>query len=62
VSKTHAGVVVGLAAMAGSDVSAAALGVTNPAEWGANSWFPDALPHFAYGLVTAVAYDYFTGV
>jgi hypothetical protein len=62
VSKTRAGVVVGLAAMARSEVPAAALGVTNPAERGANSWFPGDLPHFAYGLVTAVAYDYFTGV
>jgi hypothetical protein len=62
VSKTRAGVVVRLAAMAGSGVPAAALGVTNPAEWGAISLFPDVLPHFAYGLVTVVAYDYFTGV
>jgi hypothetical protein len=39
-----------------------ALGVTNLAQWDANSWLSDMLPHFAYGLVTAVAYDYFTSV
>ena len=61
VSKTRAGVVFGLAAMAGSDVPAA-LGVTNPAKWDANSWLSDILPHFAYGLMMAVVYDYFTGV
>jgi hypothetical protein len=62
VSKMRAGVVPGLAAMAGSDVPAAALGVTNPAKWDANSWLSDILPPFAYGLMTAVVYDYFTGV
>jgi hypothetical protein len=36
--------------------------VTNPAQWDANSWLSDMLPHFAYALVTAVAYDYFTSV
>ena len=36
--------------------------VTNPAQWDASSWLSDILPHFAYGLMTAVAYDYFTGV
>jgi len=61
VSKTKAGVVLGLAAMAGSDVPSTALGVTNPANWGANSWVSDAVPHLAYGLVTAVAYEAFEG-
>jgi len=62
VSKTRAGVVLELAAMAGSDVPAAAPGVTNPATWDANTWLSDILPHFASGLMTAVVYDYFTSV
>ncbi len=59
VSTAKAGVVLGLAAMAGSDVPSAALGVTNPAEWDANSWVSDIVPHLVYGLVTAAAYDTF---
>jgi hypothetical protein len=54
-SKMRAGVVLGLAAMAGSDVPAAALGVTSPAEWDANSWLSDIVPHLAYGLTTTLA-------
>ena len=57
VSVPRAGLVLGLAAMAGSDVPATALGVTNPAKWSFNSWASDIVPHLAYGLVTAVAYD-----
>jgi hypothetical protein len=57
----RAGVVLGLAAMAGSDVPAAALGVTNPAEWGASSWASDIVPHLAYGLAAAIAYEVFAG-
>ncbi len=37
VSETRAGVVLGLAAMAGSDVPATALGVTNPVKWSPSS-------------------------
>jgi hypothetical protein len=55
------GVWLGLAAMAGSDVPATALGVTNPTEWSASSWVSDVIPHLAYGLATAVAYEAFSG-
>lgn len=61
VSKTKAGIVLGLAAMAGSDIPSAALGVTNPAQWGINSWVSDLVPHLAYGFVTAAAYELFDG-
>lgn len=61
VSAPRAGVVLGLAAMAGSDVPAAALGVTNPMEWGASSWVSDLAPHLAYGLAAAVAHEVFAG-
>lgn len=54
-----AGVGLGAAAMAGSDVPATALGVTNPKEWDRNSWVSDIVPHLAYGLVTALVFDAF---
>ena len=62
VSKLRAGIVLGLAAMAGSDVPATALGVTDPREWSPDSWASDIVPHLAYGLTTAVAYEAFTSV
>ncbi len=59
VSLPRAAVVLGLAAMAGSDVPSAALGVTDPTRWGANAWASDLVPHLAYGLATAAAYEAF---
>jgi hypothetical protein len=56
-----AGVGVGLAAMAASDIPVAALGVSDPTTWGVSDWAADVVPHLAYGLVTAIAYDAFTG-
>lgn len=55
------GAALGLAAMAASDVPAAVLGVTDPAEWSANSWLSDIVPHFIYGAVTAAAYKAMAG-
>jgi hypothetical protein len=54
-----AGVLLGAAAMAASDVPSAALGSTNPREWTAESWAADIVPHLVYGLVTAAAYNAF---
>jgi hypothetical protein len=62
VSKTRAGIVLGLAAMARCDAPAAALGVTEPNTSGLDSWVSDSVPHLAYGLMTAVAYDAFNGL
>ncbi len=59
VSVPGAGAVLGLAAMAGSDVPATALGITDPSEWSSSSWASDIVPHLAYGLITAVAYESF---
>ena len=59
VSIPSAAVALGLAAMAGSDVPAASLGVTDPTQWGANAWVSDLVPHLAYGLATAAAYEAF---
>ncbi len=47
------GLVIGAAAMAGTDVPMAALGVSDPRTWAAKDWLSDAVPHLAYGLVTA---------
>jgi xanthosine utilization system XapX-like protein len=55
-----AAVGLGMAAMAGSDVPIAAMGLTDPREWNAASWASDIVPHLAYGLGTAAAYEAFT--
>lgn len=48
-----AGVVTGAAAMVGTDGPMAVLGVSDPSTWAAKDWLSDAVPHLAYGLVTA---------
>ncbi|WP_175409805.1 hypothetical protein [Streptomyces sp. TRM64462] len=48
-----AGPVLGLAAMAASDVPASVLGVTDPTRWSGGMWLSDLLPHLAYGMTTA---------
>ncbi len=48
---------LGLAAMAGSDVPSTLLGVTDPTTWSAKSWASDLVPHLAYGIATALAYE-----
>ncbi|WP_007025413.1 hypothetical protein, partial [Saccharomonospora iraqiensis] len=50
------GVVATVAAMAGANAPMAVLGVTDPRTWSASDWLSDALPHLAYGLVTATTY------
>jgi hypothetical protein len=46
-------VLVGGAAMAGTDVSMTRLGLTDPKSWTPADWLSDAVPHLAYGTVTA---------
>jgi len=48
---------LGLAAMGLSDAPAITLGKSDPRSWGAEGWLADLLPHLAYGLVTAGAYE-----
>jgi hypothetical protein len=43
----------GVAAMAATDTAMAALDVSDPSAWSATDWLSDAVPHLAYGLVTA---------
>ncbi len=51
------GVLVGLAAMAGSDVPSILLGVTNPRTWGLAGWIEDIIPHVIYGVTTVGVYE-----
>jgi hypothetical protein len=46
------GLLVGGAAMAATDVSMAALGVSDPRKWSATDWLSDLVPHLVYGVVT----------
>jgi len=47
-----AGLVTGLGAMAATDGSMAALGVSDPRTWTPMDWLSDLVPHLAYGLAT----------
>jgi hypothetical protein len=57
VSVPLAGLALGAAAMATSDVPATITGATNPKTWGAASWAADIIPHAIYGLVTVMTYE-----
>jgi hypothetical protein len=50
-------IVLAALAMAASDVPATLLGVTNPAAWPPSGWISDIVPHLAYGIVTAAAFE-----
>lgn len=54
---TLLGVGAGLAANVGTTGPMAALGVTDPRTWPADSWVSDLVPHLAYGLATVAAYE-----
>jgi hypothetical protein len=45
-------VLVGLAAMASTDLSMASLKVSDPRTWSAADWLSDLVPHLVYGAVT----------
>jgi hypothetical protein len=52
-----AGTALGAAAMAASDYPATRLGLTEPRDWTATDWASDVLPHMAFGVVTAIAFE-----
>ncbi|MEP7360760.1 MAG: hypothetical protein ABI744_04190 [Chloroflexota bacterium] len=52
-----AGAALGAAAMAASDYPAARLGLTEPRDWSATDWASDVVPHMAFGVVTAIAFE-----
>lgn len=55
------GGVVGLGAMAASDLPIALTGVSDPATWSTTDWLSDLIPHLVYGLVTAAVFDALQG-
>ncbi len=56
-SPPTAGLVLGAAAMAASDLPATAVGASDPRGWGLRGWLADLVPHAAYGLCTALAFS-----
>ena len=52
-----AAALVGLTAMAASDVPMVALRVSNPKTWGISGWLADTIPHLIYGIVTVTTYE-----
>lgn len=46
----------GGAAMALSNASMAAYGVTDPSSWSAEDWLSDLVPHLAYGVAVSTAF------
>jgi hypothetical protein len=57
-----AGTLVGLAAMAASDVPLVMLKVSDPKTWGASGWLADFIFHLIYGFVTAITYETLSNV
>ena len=51
------GIGLGIAAMASSDVPLTLAGVSNPKQWSPRSWVSDIVPHVAYGIATAGAFE-----
>ena len=52
-----AGTLVGLTAMAASDVPLVALRLSDPKTWGISGWLADLIPHLIYGIVTVATYE-----
>lgn len=48
---------VGTVMLAAGAAPLTSMGLTDPREWGAAGWLADIVPHAAYGVATAVAYD-----
>jgi hypothetical protein len=48
---------VGGTAMLAADLPIAALRVSDPRTWSRTDWLSDAVPHLAYGTVTAATFD-----
>lgn len=54
------GVWLGAAAMLAGDLPSVLTNSTDVRTWGMRGWLADAVPHLAYGLLTAYAYEAFT--
>lgn len=53
-----AAVIATVGALIGTNGPMIVLGVTDPRSWGAVGWISDLIPHFGYGLVTALVLHY----
>jgi hypothetical protein len=51
------GPLLGLGVMAATDGANAALGTSDPSTWSAADWASDVVPHLAYGVAAAWAFD-----
>jgi hypothetical protein len=51
------GVGVGVVANVGTTGPMVAMGITDPRTWGTAGWISDLVPHLAYGLATAAAFE-----
>jgi hypothetical protein len=56
-----AAVLLAAGAMAASDGPLIGLGLTDPRTWDPISWLSDAVPHVAYGVAAAAAYELVAG-
>jgi hypothetical protein len=56
-----AAVLLAAGAMAASDGPLIGLGLTDPRTWDPISWLSDAVPHLAYGVAAAAAYELVVG-
>ena len=56
-----AGIALGGAAMALSDVAIATSGASDPRTWSAADWAADAIPHAIYGVALAFSFDALAG-
>jgi hypothetical protein len=50
-------VTAGTAAMAAGNAGPIMAGTTDPGEWGVAGWISDVVPHLAYGVAAAAAFD-----
>jgi hypothetical protein len=56
-----AAVLVGVAAMAATDATSAALGTTDPRTWSPQDWLSDLVPHVVYGFGVVATHDALDG-
>ena len=59
-AKPKASLVLGLVAMAASDVPLTIAGLTDPTRWTRAEWLADLIPHLGYGFMVAAVYDALT--
>ena len=52
-------VVATVLALVGTNGPMTVLGVTDPRTWGLVGWISDLIPHFGYGIVTALVLHYY---